>query len=91
MKFHNLQLKSVVAAGLAISLLGGVTPAFASERSTTVSEPASDWEWAEISCDKGIYDKKPIEDLKSSLTVDTNEMYGVENRFPFLISNDYNK
>lgn len=64
--------------------MSGATPAFAIENPIAhAAEPVSDWEWTEVSYDKGVYDKKPIEDLKPSLTVDTNEMYGVGNKINY--------
>lgn len=78
------KLRPVVVAGLTLGLMSGVTPAFAIENPIAhAAEPVSDWEWTEVSYDKGVYDKKPIEDLKPSITVDTNEMYGVGNKINY--------
>lgn len=84
------KLRPVVVAGLTLGLMSGVTPAFAIENPIAhAAEPVSDWEWTEISYDKGVYDKKPIEDLKPSLTVDSNEMYGVGDKvnYTFILQN----
>ena len=70
MGVFNSKLRSVVAAGLALGLIGagGGTPAFAVENPVAhTAEPASDWEWGWVSSP---LEEKPLEVLKPELICD---------------------